>query len=858
MKKILSKIFRVRYFLSALLLGTILVLILNPDYLYDKGEYFKTEYSIIGTADQFAFLPENPYFDVVYLKSVNDDDDTIVNYRNIKTGNLSQREMINLSINSKIYYDSTEKAIYIIMTRGADYYLYELFNQSNPNQFEIKGYKILHYDIYDSLQDTVIIVNNMKFYPYRIDDDMEEDCKVTIYKDGYKLFFTKEITKSKNYKYYNKIAAKISDTVNIKFTAFNLNELIQFFNRNLHYHKKYFSKLKYKEKAFFRSHIVGKIDTNNDGVKEVLIKIEGSRWINDVLICYSIDTQKIVWEKEYTQGITDFLIIDIDNDGIDEILSSSYSACLEMPIDTYKKNITMSTNHSYFSIWDNKGELKNIQNRPALVSSKPGFFQFIYLPLIEKNKVLLGLHSNYDNTNKKIILYDIIKNKIDSLDIVYQNIISLYKENGNIVAINTLDNELKKTIISGDFKEKKVLKKKVMRRYEESGYCKIHGSVYSFLHYPFIIYNNNLKFLYQAPKDISIAYTVWKDNNLYFIQNKGEGENLFCKLHFERNRTLNPYIIIILLVEVLLIVIYLLIFQRIKIPLNTGTSSYFVLYTIFGKLYYWQLHGRLKTIYKLPKNVALSKEIPEKIFRDIAEEIKMVCERSFLIFKYKVYEILSYDEFQIIQRISHDLKNQVLLAKLTMEQFEKQMEESKQNKKHFLKNLISSFKDISNAATILSNFSHISKLYREEIDLKEYIELLLSKYVNHPLYDKIELEFKNTISVLSLDKNLFEIAFKNIINNALEAITDKDYIKIEISETHENIIIEVKNPSAYLLEDCEKFYKIGFSTKEAGSGLGIPISKTIIEKHNGTLDISLKENEFIVRIILATKNTKDH
>jgi len=40
--------------------------------------------------------------------------------------------------------------------------------------------------------------------------------------------------------------------------------------------------------------------------------------------------------------------------------------------------------------------------------------------------------------------------------------------------------------------------------------------------------------------------------------------------------------------------------------------------------------------------------------------------------------------------------------------------------------------------------------------------------------------------------------------------------------------------------------------------LGIPISKAIIERHKGTLDISLKENEFIVRIILATKDTKNH
>ena len=95
-----------------------------------------------------------------------------------------------------------------------------------------------------------------------------------------------------------------------------------------------------------------------------------------------------------------------------------------------------------------------------------------------------------------------------------------------------------------------------------------------------------------------------------------------------------------------------------------------------------------------------------------------------------------------------------------------------------------------------------------------------------------------------------EIAFRNLLNNALEAITEKDKIKIEISDIHENAIIEIKNLCSIPPYDQEKFYQIGFSTKEAGSGLGIPISKTIIEKHDGTLSISCENNEFIVTVML--------
>jgi signal transduction histidine kinase len=847
MKKILSKIIRVRYFLSALLLGTILILILNPNYLYDKAEYFKTEYTIIEEADLFTLLPDNTDYDALYVNDY--DDRTIVNYYKLKTGVLKkQTEIAKKYLNSTLYTDPLDKSVYVVLNDGADYFLYELFNKENP--YGLKQYKIFHYDIYDSLQDTIITLNNIKFYKYRIDNSIKDFCEVKVYEEGYRLFFTQDIFDSSNEKYYNSAIRKINDKLQIELTIYDLYELIQFFRRNSFFYKKHFSLPDYPRKSFLESIIIGMIDANNDGNKELIIKIVGTRWINDILLCYDITNEKLLWKKEFTQGITDFSFLDIDDDGEEEMLCSSYSASMEMPIDKFKKQTIGTTSHCTFYILSNNGDIKNINEKPAIVSHEYRFSQYKYLPLLEQNKILLGLDSD-NNLDKKLILFDINKNKIDTLDIVYQNLIRLYKENGNIIAFNSLNNELKKIIISQNLNVKKIIKKRTIKEFESYSLtqCKINSNTFLIFYYPLTIADNKLNFLYQVPSNINVGFPIWKENDMYFIEKKGS-ESCLSKLHFERNRTLNPYVIIILLVEILLIISYLLIFQIIKIPLNTGTSSYFVLYTIFGKLYYWKLYGRLKTIYKLPKNVALSKEIPEKIFKDIAEEIKIVFERSFVLFKYKVYEILSHDEFQIIQRISHDLKNQVLLAKLTMEQFEKQVEESKQNKKHFLENLISSFKEISNSATILSSFSHIKKLYKEEIELKEYIELMLLKYLNHPFYENIKIEFKITISALSLDKNLMEICFRNLLNNALEAIIEKDKIKIEISETHEIVMIEIKNPCLIPLGDHEKFYQIGFSTKEAGSGLGIPISKTIIEKHDGTLSINCENNEFIVTVIL--------
>jgi hypothetical protein len=135
MKQLLSKIFRVRYFLSALLLGTILVLILNPAYLYDKAQYFKTEYTIIEEADQFTLLPDNPDYDAIYVNDY--DERTIINYHQLKTGELKKQVEIGQKyLNSTLYTDPLDKSVYVILNNGADYFLYELFNKDNPTWFK--------------------------------------------------------------------------------------------------------------------------------------------------------------------------------------------------------------------------------------------------------------------------------------------------------------------------------------------------------------------------------------------------------------------------------------------------------------------------------------------------------------------------------------------------------------------------------------------------------------------------------------------------------------------------------------------------------------------------------------------------
>lgn len=80
--------------------------------------------------------------------------------------------------------------------------------------------------------------------------------------------------------------------------------------------------------------------------------------------------------------------------------------------------------------------------------------------------------------------------------------------------------------------------------------------------------------------------------------------------------------------------------------------------------------------------------------------------------------------------------------------------------------------------------------------------------------------------------------FINIIKNAIEALEHGG--RIHIATRHKGgtaIISFIDNGSGIPEEIIEKIGKPFFTTKENGTGLGLMVSKSIIESHNGELTI---------------------
>jgi two-component system, NtrC family, nitrogen regulation sensor histidine kinase NtrY len=120
---------------------------------------------------------------------------------------------------------------------------------------------------------------------------------------------------------------------------------------------------------------------------------------------------------------------------------------------------------------------------------------------------------------------------------------------------------------------------------------------------------------------------------------------------------------------------------------------------------------------------------------------------------------------------------------------------------------------------------------------------------------KVALEPKNL--VFSADKKLLEQVLINLVKNSLEAFRQPGgVIVIKAYKDHQqNSIIQVIDNGVGIEEPAlESIFVPSYTTKENGSGIGLSISRQIIQMHSGTITVRSEPGvETVVEIVLPER-----
>lgn len=174
--------------------------------------------------------------------------------------------------------------------------------------------------------------------------------------------------------------------------------------------------------------------------------------------------------------------------------------------------------------------------------------------------------------------------------------------------------------------------------------------------------------------------------------------------------------------------------------------------------------------------------------------------------------------------------------------------------------------DILRLEIISTRFNKIgSPLTIELIDIKEEIADIIQYFQKRTPQTgkhKIDLSFSNFGKCpVPVDKDLFKWAVENLIKNSIDALKNVNdgFIKITLSSDQNRVMIRVSDNGAGIeKKNLEKIFEIGFSTKKYGWGIGLPLTKKIIEEfHFGKLVLEQTMlNSGTTFVITLPKNAK--
>lgn len=121
----------------------------------------------------------------------------------------------------------------------------------------------------------------------------------------------------------------------------------------------------------------------------------------------------------------------------------------------------------------------------------------------------------------------------------------------------------------------------------------------------------------------------------------------------------------------------------------------------------------------------------------------------------------------------------------------------------------------------------------------------------------ININYENGSFILRHDRKWLSEALSNIIKNGIEHTDNGGKIEILIRESSIYLEVEIKDNGEGIEEDklkkiFERFYKNSSEKKPKSIGIGLALSKSIIEKHNGSIKVKSKLGEgtsFIITFI---------
>jgi nitrogen fixation/metabolism regulation signal transduction histidine kinase len=202
---------------------------------------------------------------------------------------------------------------------------------------------------------------------------------------------------------------------------------------------------------------------------------------------------------------------------------------------------------------------------------------------------------------------------------------------------------------------------------------------------------------------------------------------------------------------------------------------------------------------------------------------------------------------EVARRVAHEIKNPLTPIALSAERIGRQMDrlELPQPQARIIRECAETIsKSVDSVKTLVDEFSQFARFPAAQpvrSDLNDIVRNALAVFAGRLEGIAIQTSYAEGLAAVNLDREQFQRAVVNLVDNAAEAMQDALVKKLFVATqpgTAETVELVVADSGCGVSgEDKEKLFLPYFSTKNRGTGLGLAIVSHIVAEHNGHIRV---------------------
>lgn len=214
-----------------------------------------------------------------------------------------------------------------------------------------------------------------------------------------------------------------------------------------------------------------------------------------------------------------------------------------------------------------------------------------------------------------------------------------------------------------------------------------------------------------------------------------------------------------------------------------------------------------------------------------------------------------------VQNVSHEIKTPLThIQRLLSELQQAKNEQSRNMYINDIHSEVTRLSDLTRELLLLSELDNAQHLkFNDEI----HLTALITDIIRH---EQFTLDDKNLMLLSEIEdvyfrgnSRLLYQAFFNLIQNAVKYAPTDSSIDVMLSCENDTIIFSVTNEGSTISKEAqshvfERFYKL--NTQQNSNGLGLAITKAIIELHHGTITVKSKSDDTTTFTVQLFKNER--